>query len=302
MKLDAAIEAFLSHLAVERGLAAATVEAYGRDLAALSANAPGQSTDSLDAALLRRHLDRMEAGGLGAGTRSRALSAISQLLVFLRAEGVLERDPLADVHRPRSGRRVPRVLGVGEVTRLIEAPDETPLGIRDRAMFEVLYAGGLRVSELAGLRLEDLRLEAPTCSVFGKGRRQRLAPLGEPAVAWLGRWLEEVRPLWVKDPSVVAVFVSRRGGPITRQAIWYRIRHHSRQAGIEQRITPHMLRHSFATHLLEGGADLRLVQEMLGHADIGTTEIYTHVSRERLHSMVERSHPRGGRGRRPANR
>lgn len=296
MTLDRAIDAFLAHLAVERGLAQGTVEAYGRDLAELSCTAPGAAVAALDRELLRRHLDRLEKRRLSAGSRARALSAIAQLLSFLRAEGQLEHDPLAEVERPRRGRRVPRVLSVSEVERLIQAPDEGPLGIRDRAILETLYAAGLRISELVGLRLADLRLESRVCSVFGKGRRERLAPLGEPAVAWLERYLAEVRPVFARDRSVNEIFLSRRGAPITRQAVWYRLRAHARCAGIESRITPHVLRHSFATHLLEGGADLRMVQELLGHADIGTTEIYTHVSRERLHQVVERGHPRGGTG------
>jgi integrase/recombinase XerD len=297
LTLDLAIEAFLSHLAVERGLAASTIEAYGRDLAALAETSHGADVEALDAALMRRHLDRLATNGLSGASRARALSATAQLLAFLRNEGLLSGDALADVDRPRRGRKVPRVLGVGDVERLIEAPDDSPLGVRDRAILEVLYAGGLRVSELVHLAVGDLQLEARVCRVFGKGRRERLAPLGDPAVERLQTYLAEVRPRWLKDPSCDALFISRRGTSITRQAVWYRIRHYGVCAGIEQRITPHILRHSFATHLLEGGADLRLVQELLGHADIGTTEIYTHVSRERLHSVVERSHPRGQAGR-----
>jgi integrase/recombinase XerD len=293
LNLDAAIESFLTHLAVERGLAPSTIEAYGRDLSSLAATTGEAEIAAVDAAAVRRHLDRLDRKGIGASTRARALSAIAGLLAFLRAEGLLASDPMADVERPRRGRRVPRVLSVEQVERLILAPDDSPLGIRDRAILEVLYAGGLRVSELCGLRLGDLELEARVCRVTGKGRRQRLAPLGDPAVVCLNRYLEEVRPRWLRDTATDAVFVSRRGSAVTRQAVWYRLRHHALAAGIERRITPHVLRHCFATHLLEGGADLRMVQEMLGHADIGTTEIYTHVSRERLHSVVERSHPRG---------
>jgi integrase/recombinase XerD len=174
----------------------------------------------------------------------------------------------------------------------MHAPDDSLLGIRDRAMLEVLYAAGLRVSELVGLERSDLYLESRTCTVQGKGRRERVALLGEPAVAWLVRYLEEVRPRWAKASD--RVFLSQRGAGLSRQAVWYRIRHYARKVQIHQKITPHVLRHSFATHLLEGGADLRAVQEMLGHADIGTTEIYTHVSRKRLHEVVERRHPRGG--------
>jgi integrase/recombinase XerD len=293
LKLDAAIDAFLSHLAVERGLSPGTVEAYGRDLAALASTCGEAALDAVNPRALRRHLDGLEARGLAASSRSRALSAISQLFAFARSEGMSDADPLADIDRPRRGRKVPRVLAVEEVERLIEAPDDTPLGIRDRAILEVLYAGGLRVSELTLLRLEDLHFDSRVCTVHGKGRRQRLAPLGEPAIARLECYLEEVRPRWVREPSVDAVFLSQRGTGLTRQAVWYRLRHHALQASIDGRITPHLLRHSFATHLLEGGADLRMVQEMLGHADIGTTEIYTHVSRERLHQVVQRSHPRG---------
>ena len=157
-----------------------------------------------------------------------------------------------------------------------------------------INATGLRVTELVSLRLSDLQLEGRVCRVYGKGRRERVAFLGEPAVVWVSRYLEEVRPRWIRNPGNEVVFASPRGKGLSRQAVWYRIRHYARSAGIEHRITPHVLRHSFATHLLEGGADLRVVQEMLGHSDIGTTEIYTHVSRKRLHALVESRHPRGG--------
>jgi integrase/recombinase XerD len=307
--LEPAVESFLTFLAVERGLAPSTVEAYARDLAGLVGTAGPIGPAALDAALVRRHLERMEARGCGATTRRRALSAIAQLARWLRAQGLLAGDPLESIARPRERRRVPHVLAHEEVAALIEAPDTTTeLGIRDRAVLETLYAAGLRVSELCDLRLSGLHLDDGVCRVQGKGRRQRLAPLGDPAVAWLTRWLTEVRPRWTahEEPAprraqraegersrTDAVFVSKRGGGVTRQAIWYRVRHCARRAGIRKRITPHGLRHSFATHLLEGGADLRAVQEMLGHADIGTTEIYTHVSRERLRELVERAHPRG---------
>jgi integrase/recombinase XerD len=294
LTLDQAIDGWLAHLAVERGLAQATIDAYARDLAELARSAGNARVRSIDAALLRAHVHRLERRGLSAGTRARALSAIGGLLAWLRREGALQADPLADIERPRRRRPLPRVLSVAEAARLVESPDDSDVGVRDRAMLELLYAGGLRVSELAGLRVADLLLESRACRVFGKGRRERLAPLGEPAVAWLERWLGEVRPRWLRDALEPHVFVTRRGGGLTRQAVWYRIRHWARVAGIAQRITPHVLRHSFATHLLEGGADLRAVQEMLGHADIGTTEIYTHVSRERLGSLVESRHPRGG--------
>ncbi len=293
MKLHVAIDALLTHLAVERGLSPATIEAYGRDLASLVDSIGDREVEKIDVPALRDHLAALEASGRAASTRARALSAISRLLAYLRAEGQLSSDPVADLSRPKRGRKVPRVLSLEEVRALVRAPDETPLGVRDRALLELMYAAGVRVSELTGLRLDDLHLAQRTCTVEGKGRRQRLAFLGEPAIAWIERYLEEVRPRWVRDPGVAQVFVSRRGTGLTRQAVWYRIRHYARKLDLTHKLTPHVLRHSFATHLLEGGADLRVVQEMLGHADIGTTEIYTHVSRKRLRDLVDSRHPRG---------
>jgi integrase/recombinase XerD len=297
VKLDAAIEAYLSHLAVERGLSPLTVEAYGRDLAGFSALRADADADAIAPGDVRRFLAALEARGLAAPTRARALAALAGLFAWLRAEGVSRADPLREVERPRRGLRVPRVLAVEEVAALLGAPDETALGIRDRAILETLYAAGLRISEVAMLALPDLALESRACTVTGKGRRQRLAPLGDLAVAALQRWLAEVRPAFARRAETDRVFLSELGRPLTRQALWYRVRHWGRRAGIRARLTPHVLRHSFATHLLEGGADLRSVQEMLGHADIGTTEVYTHVSRERLHALVEGRHPRGGSAR-----
>ncbi|HKC50891.1 MAG TPA: tyrosine recombinase [Myxococcota bacterium] len=295
MTLGPAIDAFLAHLAVERGLSPATVEAYGRDLAGLAERLGEVEVAGIDAPALRAHVDALERRGLSAATRSRALSAIARLLAWLRAEGQLATDPLADLARPKRGRKVPKVLSAEEARALVHAPDESDIGTRDRALLEVLYAAGLRVSELTTLRLADLRLESRSCTVQGKGRRERQALLGEPAVGALERYLAEVRPRWVRAGDVPEVFVSARGRRLTRQAVWYRIRAYGRALGIAHKLTPHVLRHSFATHLLEGGADLRIVQEMLGHADIGTTEIYTHVSRSRLHELVNRRHPRGDR-------
>ena len=295
MTLDGAIDAFLAHLAVERGLSPATVEAYGRDLASLAERLGEIEVAGIDTPALRGHVDALEQRGLSPATRARSLSAIARLLAWLRAEGELASDPLADLARPKRGRKVPKVLSAEEARALVHAPDESDVGIRDRALLEVLYAAGLRVSEVTSLRLADLRIASRSCVVQGKGRRERLALLGEPAVRALERYLAEVRPRWVRRGDVPEVFVSARGQRLTRQAVWYRIRGYGRALGIAHKLTPHVLRHSFATHLLEGGADLRIVQEMLGHADIGTTEIYTHVSRSRLHDLVNRRHPRGDR-------
>ncbi|HTO55755.1 MAG TPA: tyrosine recombinase, partial [Myxococcota bacterium] len=272
MTLGPAIDAFLAHLAVERGLSQATIEAYGRDLGKLAERLGEIEVARLDARALRAHVEALEARGLSAATRARALSALARLLAWLRAERALEGDPLAELSRPKRGRRVPKVLSAEEVSALVHAPDESDLGIRDRALLELLYAAGLRVSELTSLRLADLRLGSRSCTVQGKGRRERLALFGEPAARALERYLGEVRPRWLREREVPEVFTSARGGRLTRQAVWYRIRAYGRELGIAHKLTPHVLRHSFATHLLEGGADLRIVQEMLGHADIGTTE------------------------------
>jgi len=293
MTLDAAIEAFLHHLAVERGLSAATIAAYGRDLARFVAACSDRSVASVDADGIRAHLGELQSQGISPASRARALSALNQLFRFLRSEGVLQGDPLGEVARPKLRRGTPDVLGQAQVDALLRAPDESRVGLRDRAMLETLYAAGLRVSELVGMDLTSLDFEARACRVEGKGRRQRMAPLGEAAVSALTRYLLEVRPHWLRRGGEPALFLSARGVRLTRQAVWYRVRYHARAAGIRTRLSPHGLRHSFATHLLEGGADLRSVQEMLGHADIGTTEIYTHVSRERLRALVDRAHPRG---------
>ena len=292
MTLGPAIDAFLAHLAVERGLSPATVEAYGRDLARLAERLGEIEVAAIDAAALRGHVDALERLGLAAATRARALSAIARLLAWLRAERELATDPLSDLSRPKRGRKVPKVLSVEEARALVHAPDESDVGIRDRALLEVFYAAGLRVSEVTTLRLADLRLESRSCTVEGKGRRERLALLGEPAVQALERYLTEVRPRWVRAGDVPEVFVSARGKRLTRQAVWYRIRAYGRSLGIAHKLTPHVLRHSFATHLLEGGADLRVVQELLGHASISTTQLYTHLTGERIREVYARAHPR----------
>ncbi len=302
MKLDAAIDAFLAHLAVERGLSPATIEAYGRDLASLAATLGDVDAGRIDAAALRSHIERQTARGLSGSTRARSLSAISRLLAWLRAERLLAQDPLADLERPKRKRKIPQVLSAEEVLALLHAPDASDVGVRDRAILELMYAAGVRVSEATTLRLSDLHLESRSLTVFGKGRRQRLALVGEPAVEAIERYLGEVRPRWVRNADVVEVFVTSRGAGMTRQAVWYRLRAYGLALGIAHKLTPHVLRHSFATHLLEGGADLRIVQEMLGHADIGTTEIYTHVSRARLHDLVNARHPRGDAGPGPVRR
>jgi integrase/recombinase XerD len=299
--LDAALDAFLAHAAVERGLAPRSIEAYGRDLARFRAWLEAEGVRSLRA-LRREHVvgfaRALERAGLAPRSRARALVAVRR---WLRHAGAGGEDPLQGVPSPKLERALPRVLRPDETEALIEAaaPDGA-LGLRDRAMLEVLYGAGLRVSELVDLPLSSVERRAGWLRVTGKGRKQRLVPLGEPALAALDAWLEQGRPVLVRKAGrrSEAVFLSRRGTAMTRQNFFLRLRELARRAGIpSERVSPHVLRHAFATDLLEGGADLRAVQSMLGHADLATTQIYTHVSRARLRQTVERRHPRGAGGR-----
>jgi integrase/recombinase XerD len=306
VELAGAVDGFLAHATVERGLAPGTIQAYGRDLLRFLEFLEGKGVRRL-AQLRREHLTgflaRLERDGLGGRSRARALVAVRRWLRHLGAAGALARDPTEGVAAPRFDRPLPRVLRTDEAVALIEAVDpSTPLGVRDRAMLEVLYGGGLRVSELVKLPLGGLDLRAGLARVMGKGSRERMVPLGGPALDALGAYLEVGRPVLARGAARAsdAVFLSRRGAPMTRQNFFARLRGVAVAAGIpRERVSPHVLRHAFATDLLEGGADLRAVQSMLGHADLSTTQIYTHVSRSRLRQTVEERHPRGGgRGRR----
>jgi len=300
----AAVEGFLAFSSVERGLAPRTVEAYAHDLSRFVAHLEDARVPRLSR-LRRGHvtgfLERLEREKLGARSRARALVAVRRFLRHLCAIGVLDTDPTEGVERPRMERPLPRLLRSDEVAALIDAVDPgTPLGLRDRAMVEVLYGGGLRVSELVELPLAGLELRAGLARVVGKGRRERIVPLGELALTAARAWLADGRPVFARASGREsdAVFLSRRGAMMTRQNFFVRLRVIAGAAGIDKdRVSPHVLRHAFATDLLEGGADLRAVQTMLGHADLSTTEIYTHVSRKRLRETVETRHPRGRTGR-----
>jgi integrase/recombinase XerD len=247
----------------------------------------------------------LEAEGLSARSRTRILIATRRWIRFLLATGELTADPMEGIATPRFGQALPKVLRPDETAALLAAADpDTTLGLRDRAMLEVLYGAGLRVTELVALPLGALDSRAGVLRVFGKGGRERLVPLGEPALAAVDAYLEGARPALLRagHPGTDAMFLSRRGAPMTRQNFFARLRKLARIAGISSdRVSPHVLRHAFATDLLEGGADLRAVQAMLGHADLSTTQIYTHVSRARLRDVVETRHPRGtgGAGRKP---
>jgi integrase/recombinase XerD len=298
--LGAEVEAFLASAALERGLAPRTLEAYAHDLARFAGHLRRRGVARL-ADVRRAHVTgfvaSLERQGLGARSRARTLVAVRRCLRHAGVAGAAGEDPCAGVALPRFERRLPRVLRPDETARLIEAADpSTPLGLRDRAMLEVLYGSGLRVSELVGLPLSGLDARAGLVRVRGKGGRERLVPLGAPGLAALEAWLAHGRPRLVprRGRGCEAIFLSTRGSAMTRQNFFLRLRELAARAGLDAaRVSPHVLRHAFATDLLEGGADLRAVQAMLGHADLSTTQIYTHVSRSRLRETVERRHPRG---------
>jgi len=301
--VDGAVDAFLSQAALERGLAPKTIEAYAGDLARFASWLAGAGIE-VPGALRREHVTgfvrALEAEGLSARSRTRILVATRRWIRFLLATEELSADPMEGISTPRFGQPLPKVLRPDETEALLAAADpDTPIGLRDRAMMEVLYGAGLRVTELVTLPLGALDPRAGVLRVFGKGRRERLVPLGEPALAAVETYLERARPVLLRGGSKTtdAIFLSRRGGPMTRQNFFTRVRGLARIAGIpSERVSPHVFRHAFATDLLEGGADLRSVQAMLGHADLSTTQIYTHVSRARLRDIVETRHPRGAGG------
>lgn len=289
------LDAYLDHLKVERGLSPRTVEAYAKDLARYVAflEERGRPLEDADPAFIAEFLLSLSARGLSARSQARYLSALRGWHRHLVEERVLSDDPTALVDRPKLGRRLPHVLTLEEIQRLLDAPrGEAPERLRDRAMLHLMYAAGLRVSELVGLELGDLNLEAGFVSAYGKGRKRRLVPIGRPAQALVRRYLSEVRPRWAKAGER-KVFLTRRRAPMSRQGFWKNVKRYAAAAGITKNVSPHKLRHSFATHLLAGGADLRAVQAMLGHADIATTEIYTHVTSDRLRDAHAKHHPRG---------
>jgi len=293
---DRWIDAYLDHLRVERGLGRLTIEAYAGDLARFVQllAARGCTPADADVSAVTGVLVALGEASLSARSQSRFLSSVRGLYKYLAQEGLLTRNPLSLVEAPRLSRKLPNLLSRDEVLRLLAAPDRgTPRGIRDAAMLQTLYAAGLRVSELVGLGLADLDLRTGLVAAFGKGRKRRLVPLGDLARDSLVVYLETVRGLWAR-PTALPLFVTQRGSGMTRQGFWKIIGRYSAGAGIRKTVTPHMLRHSFATHLLEGGADLRVVQTLLGHSDIATTQIYTHVSGDHLRVMHARYHPRGG--------
>lgn len=292
---DGALDDYIQHLRVERGLSKHTVDGYARDLVRFGAWLADEeaSFDQVDEASVAGYLVTLSQSGLSARTQARALSAIRGFFRFLIQERRLQADPTELLEGPRLLRKLPDVLNRDEVLRLLNAPAGSKLNrIRDRAMLHTMYAAGLRVTELIDLDLSDVNLEEGFVSALGKGNKRRIVPIGMHAREAMVEYLAEVRPKWAR-PASRACFVTARGKAMTRQSFWKLVRKYARAAGITKPISPHKLRHSFATHLLAGGADLRSVQTMLGHADISTTQIYTHVSGEHLRKMHERYHPRG---------
>ena len=293
MHLGGWIDTYLDHLRVERALASNTLEAYARDLNRLAAHA-GDAVDprSIGPGVVAELLADNVRTGFGARSSARQLSALRGFFRFLVRERVIESDPTSLVDRPRLGRRLPKVLSFEEIERLLACPDTTSdRGARDVAMIQLMYASGLRVSELCGLRVGDLDTKTGVVSVLGKGGKRRLVPVGEVALTHLETYLRDVRPRRAR-PNESILFVSPRGGALTRQGFWKLLKRYAVGAGIMTPLSPHKLRHSFATHLLRGGADLRAVQAMLGHADLGTTEIYTHVAQDHVRAAHARAHPR----------
>lgn len=291
------LEPFRDFLQYERGLSRRTVEAYLRDCGAFVAFALGAGVERprrVDFALLRDFVAHLTSEGLAASTVARKVSALRGYFGFLVEEGIVEGDPTERLEAPKRGRTLPNVLTVHEVERLLSAvAPEEELAFRDAAMLEVLYGAGLRVSELIGLRLRDLLPEEGLVRVLGKGSKERLVPVGAGARRAVERYLRELRPRLERGESRGRVFLNHHGRPLSRMGVWKILRRHVRRADLGKRVSPHTLRHTFATHLLEGGADLAAVQEMLGHADISTTEIYTHVDRSYLREVHRASHPRG---------
>ena len=295
--LDALSDQYINYLLFEKGLAEKTIESYSRDLIRyldfLSSKGISKIAET-DTPLILQHLINLRNDGLGSRSTARHLVTLRGFYKYLVQEKVIKRNPARLVDLPKSGLKLPDVLSVAEIKLLLDLPDtNTPLGLRNAAMLELFYASGLRVSELVNLKLLDLNTEAGFVRVMGKGSKERIIPIGIYAKNRLHDYIKRARPLLLKDRVSQYLFVARAGKPMTRQGFWKLLKRYALQAGITKKITPHSIRHSFASHLLEGGADLRTVQVMLGHVDIATTQIYTHVARDRLKQMHAKYHPRG---------
>ncbi len=295
--IDHAIDQYLNYLLVEKGLSASSLEAYGSDLARFRrflADQAIEQVEGADTAAILKYLLELRDENLGLRSRARHLVTLRGFFRFLVSEKIIRQDPARLVDLPKYGLKLPHVLGVNEIGELLCTPDpKKPKGARDAAMLELLYAAGLRVSELVHIKLQDINTEAGFVRVMGKGAKERVIPIGSHAREKLDDYIRHARPKLLKNHVSSYLFVARAGNPMTRQGFWKLVKQYAAAAGCDKNITPHTFRHSFASHLLEGGADLRAVQMMLGHVDISTTQIYTHVARDHLKKMHERYHPRG---------
>lgn len=289
------LDEFCDTLWLEDGLSRNTLDSYRSDLNQFSLwleKKYGKSPIEADHAMLLDFLAHQS--GMKASTTSRELSSLKRFFQFALVRGKVPRDPTLNIESPKLARGLPKSLTEADVETLLAAPDiDDAVGLRDRAMLEVLYASGLRVTELVNLKIVQLSLDMGVVRVMGKGSKERLVPLGEEALDWVDRYMKSKRPELLGARTSDHIFVTARGSAMSRQAFWYRIKHHALRAGITKPLSPHTLRHAFATHLLNHGADLRVVQILLGHADISTTQIYTHVARERLKALHAKHHPRG---------
>lgn len=288
---------YLDYVVVEKGLSLNTRDSYEKDLASFEAwiGGKGGKLETASSSDVSDYLKHLKDRGLSPRSYTRSLITLRGFYKFLLKRGAIAASPCSTIDIPRVQRKLPEFLTLGEVTSLITAPDDTkPLGLRDRAMLETLYATGLRVSELTGLKLNDINLQGGWLTAFGKGSKERIVPLGEDAMSWLKRYMEEGRAPILGKRASKTLFVTSRGAGMTRQNFWAMMKTYALKAGVDRKkMKPHIIRHSFATHLLEHGADLRIVQAMLGHADISTTQIYTHVTNERLRNIHKEKHPRG---------
>lgn len=289
------IDSYLRHLEVSRRLAANSLEAYSRDLGRLAGFAEKQGTpiESLSLSELEGFVRNLMTSGLSPTSTARAVAAVRGYFKFLRLNGAIAANPADDLRSPRTFKALPKFLSVEDVDALLAAPEVTkPLGLRDRALIELLYATGLRVSELVGLRMADVRLSEGFLKTLGKGSKERIVPIGDEAANWVSTYLKDARPSLTKKRETPFLFLNARGQRLSRVGFWKGLKAYGVKAGVRGSLSPHVLRHSFATHLLDRGADLRAIQAMLGHADLSTTQIYTHVLEARLRQVYDRFHPR----------
>ena len=295
----AEIDTFVNYLAVERGLSIHTQTAYRNDLSALATfltrkDDPSPSWNAIEERAIRDFLDDLDNRGYALSTKSRKIASAKSFFNFLKSEGVIRNNPMDEVRQPRSGQVLPKTLSIDEVDQLLNpnARMNSTEEVRDGAMVELMYAAGLRVSELVGLNIRDVDLDIGTVRTLGKGSKERIIPIYDTAIQSIGEYIAFTRPTHARNQKEEALFLNRRGGRLTRQAFWLRLRKLSIKVGVSTKITPHMLRHSFATHLLHGGASLRHVQELLGHSNIATTQIYTHLTDAYVRNEYAKAHPR----------